>query len=520
MTEFRINRRDLMRRLGAGGLALSASSLLGAGAVISQEARVLRIRNDGDIRRLDPATRGGWYDETVMFAIFSGLVRYAPGEKWAIELDAAESLDDSDPLNIAFTLRPGIMFTGGYGELTAEDVKFSYERFLDPAVDAVYGSDWGALAEVEVTGKYSGIIHLSRPFAPLFTSTMPHASGLILSKAALEGSGEAVIGTDPLACSGPYQLAEWRPREMIRLTRNPGWTGPVPYYDEIQLLPIADLTSAETAFDAGDLDVTQIAVNSIPVRNPAADKLVVKPALAYTWLGMNVENETLSDIRVRRAIQQAIDVQEVVEATFGGAVTPAFGLVPPPLLGARDADLYPFDPAATKALLAEAGAEGLTLTLSFGADPDLMIAAQVIQAQLAAVGITLQIRSMDSATLTAQQQDNAGGSYKEVELFFTTFTTAPDPSWVTEWFTCSQVGVWNFQRTCSEDWDAKNAAAAEETDPAVRNQMYIELQDALEETGAYVFLYHGVNAWVAGPKVTPAYSADAQWALLRDFTGA
>ncbi|WP_373352808.1 ABC transporter substrate-binding protein [Pseudoroseicyclus sp. CXY001] len=520
MTEINLTRRQLMQRLGAGGLALSAGSLFSAGAAFAQDGTTLRIRNDGDIRRLDPATRGGWYDETIMFAIFSGLIRYPSGDAWGWELDAAESIDDSDPLHIGFTLRPGIMFTGDFGEVTAEDVKFSYERFLDPAVDAVYGSDWAALDSVEVTGTYTGIIHLKQPFAPLFTSTMPHASGLIVSKAALEASGSAVIETDPLACSGPYQIDEWRPRELIRLSRNPGWTGPEPYFDVIELLPIDDLTAAETAFDAGDLDATQIAVNSIPVRDPEADDLVVKPALAYTWLGMNIENEKLQDVRVRRAIQRAIDPTEVVVATFGEAVTQAYGIVPPPLLGARYETLYPYDPAASEALLAEAGAEGLEVTLFFGADPDLLIAAQVIQAQLAAVGISLSIRQMDGATLTAQQQDNEGGSYKEIELFFNTFTTAPDPSWVTEWFTSGQIGVWNFQRTGTPEWDAKNAAASEETDPAIRDQMYIELQDELEETGAYVFLYHGVNAWVSKTDVEAAYSADAQWALLRDFKGA
>ncbi|QQA41731.1 ABC transporter substrate-binding protein [Pelagovum pacificum] len=519
MTEFKLNRRQLMKTLGAGGLAMSAGNLLAVGAAISQEGRTLRIRNDGDIRRLDPATRGGWYDETIMFAIYAGLVRYTSGDEWGWQLDAAESIDDSDPLNIAFTLRPGIMFTNDFGELTAEDVKFSYERFLDPAVNAVYGSDWVALDSVEVTDTYSGIIHLKQPFAPLLTSTMPHASGLIVSKAAMEASGSPNIETDPLACSGPYQIGEWRPREIIRLVRNPGWTGPEPYYDTIEILPIDDLTAAETAFDAGDLDVTQIAVNSIVTRDPEADNLVVKPALAYTWLGMNVENEKLQDVRVRRAIQQAINPAEVVLATFGEAVTPAYGVVPPPLLGARESNIYGYDPEAAQALLAGAGAEGLSVTLSFGGDPDLLIAAQVIQAHLAAAGISLEIRSMDGATLTAQQQDNEGGTYKEIELFFSTFTTAPDPSWVTEWFTCSQVGVWNFQRTCSEEWDAQNAAAAEETDEAARAEMYIDLQNQLEETGAYVFLYHGVNAWVSAPDVDPAYSADAQWALLRDFTG-
>ena len=145
-----------------------------------------------------------------------------------------------------------------------------------------------------------------------------------------------------------------------------------------------------------------------------------------------------------------------------------------------------------------------------------MIVAQVMQVQLANVGIDLTIRQMDSNTMIAEAQDPE--DHQNIELIIEPFTTAPDPSWVTEWFTCNQIGDWNFQRTCSEDWDARNTAALTIADPEERAQEYVALQDDLEETGAYVFLYHGVNAWVSKPEVNAAYSADAQWALLRDFT--
>ena len=517
MNEFRITRRQAMQRLGAGGLALAVANLGTGTAVFAEENKVLRIHNDGDIERLDPATRGGWYDETVMFAIFAGLVRYSGGADWEWEKDAAVSIDASDPMNITFELRPGIQFTGGFGEMTAEDVKFSYERFADPEVNAVYASDWGALSEVEVTGTHSGVIRLKEPFAPLFASTLPNASGLIISKKAMEASGKPAIATDPLACSGPYQLAEWRPREVIKLTRNPGWVGPKPYYDEIQLFPIADVTSAETAFAAGDLDCTQIAINSIPAYEGTKGTLTVRPALGYAWIGLNVESPKLADIKVRRALQHAVNVQQIVEATFGDAVDPAFGLVPPPLLGARDKVLYGYDADKARALLKEAGVSDLKISLTFGTDPDLMIVAQVLQSQLADVGVGLTIKQMDSAAMIAQAQDNKGGGYKDIDMIIEPFTTVPDPSWVTEWFTCDQVGVWNFQRTCSPEWDEENAAAVKETDPDKRAKMYVDLQDKLEETGAYVFLYHGVNAWATKPGITPAFKPDAQIALLRDF---
>ncbi|MBP0615904.1 ABC transporter substrate-binding protein [Jiella mangrovi] len=515
MTFTPMNRRTILKSLAIGTAGLIGADMLGPKAAFAIEGKTLKIRNDGDIRNIDPAMRSGWYDETIMFAIFSSLIQYKAGKEWEYELDAAESFDASDPMAIKFSLKPGMKWTNGHGDVTAEDVKYSFERFKDEKLDAIYGSDWAALDHVEVTDELSGIIHMTKPFAPLLASTLPRASGIIVCKKALEENG-GKIETDPFATSGPYTFADWQPRQRITLKRNPDFVGPQPYFEEIQLFPIQDKIAAETAFDAGDLDCTQIQISSIADRKGGKATLTVRPALAYTWLGMNVENPKLSDVKVRRAIQRAVNVPEVVSATFGDAIEPAHGLVPPPLLGARDKVLYPFDQAEAKKLLAEAGAEGLSLTCVLGMDSDQLIAAQVIQAQLAAVGINLKVRQMDDATMDAQMQDKNGG-WKTSEVWIDTFTTAPDPSWVTEWFTCGQVGEWNFQRTCDESWDAENAKAVEETDETKRAKMYRDLQDKLEETGAYVPLYHGVNAWISAPELTPAFTPDGQWPVLREM---
>ncbi|PIJ49405.1 peptide ABC transporter substrate-binding protein [Erwinia sp. OLTSP20] len=517
-----MNRRELLKAMAVLAAGASGSMLLPGGlrmAVAAESGqKILRVQNDQDITNLDPANRSGWYDEMVMFAIYCGLCQYKPGTTWGWQLDAAETLEQVDPQTIRFKLKPGIMWSGDFGEMTAEDVKYSYERFLDPKLSAIYASDWEALDHVEVIGTYDGIIHLKHPFAPLFTSTLPHASGLIICKKALEASKDKKIGTDPLACAGPYRVGSWTPREKLTLTRNEKWHGPATDYDQIQLLPIGDLNTAEMAFEAGDLDMTKINLSAVAKYQDGGSDgtLTLRPALAYTWLGMNVDHPKLKDVRVRRAIQQAIDVASALNTTFGGAVKPAYGLVPPPLPGARSKNNYPYSVEAAKALLKQAGVSGLQLRLDFSTSTDIGTLAQVIQAQLAEVGITLQINQMDGATFVAAGQQSAGDGWKDSQLRITTFTTAPDPSWVTAWFTCSQVGIWNTQRTCDKSWDQLNSAAAVEQDAAKRAAMYVQLQDQLEETGAYVFLYHGSNAWVTPASIKGAWTPDGQWALFRE----
>ncbi len=501
-----------------GFLALAATGALGAKCGLAAGAtRTLRVQNDEDIENLDPANRHGWYDELVMFAIYSGLCLYRSGTEWGWRLDAAETLAQPDPLTVTFTLRQGMQWTNGFGEITADDVKFSYERFLDPRVHADYATDWEALDRVDVTGRYSGVIRLKHPFPPLFASTLPHASGLIVCRRAVEAAG-GLIDTNPPATSGPYRIGSWLPRQSLVLVRHELWNGPMPYYDEIQILPMTP-EQGETAFDAGDLDMTKI-ISSIPVVAAAHDpdvKMISRPALAYHWLGMNMTHPKLADIRVRRAIQRAVDVPAVLQATFGGAVPQAFGNVPAPLNGMRTRNLHGYDPADSRRLLSDAGVKDLELRLDLTQNEDDLTAAQVIQAQLAAVGIKVRIHPMDAASFIALHEVAQGDGWRDTQIYLQRATTAPDASWVMPWFTCEQVGIWNFEHFCDPEWDALSRQAVTELDAAKRAEIYVRLQDRLEESGCYVFLYFGLNTWLTRATIAGAWTPDGQWPLLRDI---
>jgi peptide/nickel transport system substrate-binding protein len=502
---FMIGRRNLLCIAGA---SIAAAPL----------PRVLRIQNDVDIQNLDPANRHGWYDELVLFAVQSGLCQYSPGTVWGWRLDAAEHLVQRDALTTEFALRPGRQWTGGFGEMTAEDVKFSFERFLDPKIQATYLSDWDSLDRVEITGRYTGLIHLKRPFAPLFSATLPGISGTIVCRAAMLKAG-GTVQTDPVASSGPYRIGSWRPRELLHLVRNPLWAGEKPWFDEIEVIPM-DFREAETAFDSGDLDVTRIGIGAIPLIRDAHDPgtaLTIRPALDYNWLGMNMAHPKLADPRVRRAIQQAVDVPDVLQAAFGDAVAPALGLVPPPLLGARTRKLYHFDPPRAHALLKEAGVTNLSLRIDFEHDIDRMAIAQVIQSQLHDVGITVRLHPMDEASFAAEGQESEGESWRDLQLSIEKFTASPDPSSVLVWFTCRQVGIWNTERYCDSRFDGMVAEAVAEENDVLRAAKYVDLQDMLEESGAFLPLYHGVNAWACRSGIAGAWSPDGQWPFLRDI---
>ena len=124
------------------------------------------------------------------------------------------------------------------------------------------------------------------------------------------------------------------------LSRNPDWPGDAPEFDEIHIIPIEDEKTAELAFEGGDLDYTWVSVSSIPryeTTPPEGGHVVVKPSLAYVWLGMNMEAAPFDNADVRRAVQHAIDVPAVLDAAYFGAADAATGIIAPGLIGHRDA---------------------------------------------------------------------------------------------------------------------------------------------------------------------------------------
>ena len=212
-------RSFLMGASALGGLA--AAGLLPARRA-QAAGGTLRTRTYADIRSMDPAFSQGVVDEEIHAAIYNKLIQYKPGREWGWQLDAAAMIEQVDPTHIKFALRDDIGFTNGHGAMTAEDVKFSFERIVDDATESPNKPDMGPLSHVEVTGEREGTIVLNEPFAPLWTIALPYITGNIVSKAATEAAGGR-IGADPVAESGPYLRASWSPKEKTVLKRNPDW---------------------------------------------------------------------------------------------------------------------------------------------------------------------------------------------------------------------------------------------------------------------------------------------------------
>lgn len=520
------DRQALLARAAALGLTGAAATAfadsLTPAAFAESSGRAagggtLRMRLENDISNLDPAFFPTEADEVVTGCVHEGLVTFKPGTFDVVNC-LAESFEASkDGLRFNFKLKQGVPFHKGYGEVTADDVKYSYERIAGitkPNIHAVYSGDWSALARVKITGKYSGTLILKEKFAPLMHSTLPAGSGLVLSKKALLKLGNKGIATHPVG-TGPYEFVSWTPKQKAVVETFADYAGSNKRfvrgktYDAINFLPIADDSAAETGLRAGDIDFSRISSASVDRFSKISNMKVYKNAsLDYQFLALNVQDPVLKDVRVRQAIRLAIDVPSIIAAAYDDKWEQAYAIIPKSMgLGYwAGAPKYKRNVNAAKQLLSAAGANGITLRLAIvNAEAD-KTAGQIIQSNLKDVGISVDLITQDSATLFAIP--GGGGDGKKRQMVYSGYVSEPDPSWSTVWWTCAQMGQWNWDNWCNKAFSSLHNRALKETSNAKRQAMYVGMQKLWDKEAGIVWIGYPTYYSVGSTKVKPTIRPD------------
>ena len=477
--------------------------------VSAANSETLRVYVPSDPASIDPAFWGTTVDSYLMFNLMPRLATPVPGKAWKLELDAAESVDLSDPTKIKFTLKKGIQWANGYGELTAEDVKFSYERHLDEALGSYIASEFDALEKVEVTGSHSGIIHLKYPAVPMWQSTLGWYGGTIISKKeAMENDGKLPVQVK--ATAGAYTFAEFSPGARMVLKADPNWYGPKPYYDEVVLIPIGDTNAAEVAFAAGELDFLTNTVSSpeqLRAQHGDTAKVDVLTSVNHLWLGLNAQHPKLADPKVRKAIQMAIDVDTLIEGSYDGMAVPrATGFAAPGMVGYRADNKVKYDVAAARSLVKEAGADGLTVELSYANFGERPTQAQIIQANLAEIGINLDIVGVDEATYWDVTAIKTADRQMTLKAWFGN----PEAMYSLQYFTEAEFGGWNWEGFDHPKYTEMMNAAWETVDDKKRGDMYVKMQDLMEESGTFLFIDNTPTKIMYKKEIVPGILPDGR----------
>jgi peptide/nickel transport system substrate-binding protein len=370
---------------------------------MAQEKVVREALKASDIRSLDPHYGTTTIDYACIDPMFNALVRFKPSDinPEKIEPDLAERWERSkDGLVWTFYLRKGVKFHKGYGELTAEDVKFSLEKAANKATSGFAG-DYSALSKVEALDKYTVRLTFKSAIPSVLGVLTNYHGGYIISKKAYDEKGDK-FKFDPIG-TGPFMLKEYVPKEKVVEVRHPDFFRGKPALDRVELWFMPDASSREMAFRKGEIDLVEGEREQSWVKKmrdiPGTAIEIFGPGETLV-LHFNMTKKPLDDVRVRRAICHAVNIKELM-AFLGPDVTePLVSVIPISYLGGTDkVPAYEFSPEKAKKLLAEAGfPKGLELSMVITEMSDYRRPMEQVQEQLRRVGINLK---MDVITHTA-----------------------------------------------------------------------------------------------------------------------
>ncbi|MBZ0261973.1 MAG: peptide ABC transporter substrate-binding protein [Hyphomicrobiales bacterium] len=502
---WRTDRRELLKMGGALAGLLAVPKM-----AWSAEGDTLRLRIDADLQVLDPKGIIGGLDEIIPRCTQISLIRLGDTRDGNQAMNwGAEKIEWTSPTTIAFTLMEGLKWTNGFGPVTAEDVKFSFERIAGS--DSAWAYQFEKFDHVEVTDARSGIIHLKQPFKPFWVITLPYYGGHIVCKAAVEKAGGSYTTEIPAQC-GPFLMEKWEQNQKVTLVANPDWPGPKSDFSRIEIYIVTDDQAAQLAYEADAFDFTRLAVSAakqVKTNMPKGARLIEAQSTRYAWLTINMNSPLLSDIRVRQAIQYAYDGDAVLQGAYDGLTGRAAGVVQPGTAFAREENhIATRDVEKAKALLAEAGVSNLTLKLVALTDSTTQAIAQIIQSSLAEAGITVEIEPTEEAAYWALGDKTQGDTYKTLELVLMNFAGGIDPTENLVWFRPDQIGVYNWSFFDSKEFEDLYQQGVVEQDDAKRKAIFNRMEDLMEDSGGFVFICFEPYIAIHDDNLQPVILAD------------
>ena len=442
----------------------------------------------GEPDQLDPQRTSAYFSFEVLENVFDTLVE--PDEDLQMRPALAASWDISpDQLVWTFHLRPGVSWHDG-SPFTAADVVYSYRRIKD---EKLTNSDkFSAVSDVVATDPVTVQITVTHPTPNLLTNLGGFKGTAIVQRANVE-SGQ--IATHPIG-TGPFMFAGRRSGDSITLKTNPHYWGQAPRISGVTYRFISEPTTALSALQAGEVDWT----DSVPPQRVAALRdddsltLAVTPSNDYWYLALNEARAPWHDVRVRQAIAYAIDRESITAATTYRTATTNQLAIPQGNPWFTPYDRYRRDIDKAKALLAQAGAAPTTLDMLVTSDyPETVTAAQIIADNLAPLGITVHIRTVDFATWLDEQ--NSGRF--DMLMMGWLGNIDPDDFYYAQHHTD---GTANAQKFSDPDVDRWLDEGRVETDPARRKNLYAKAATRIADQVSYLFLYNPsvVQAWSTG----------------------
>jgi peptide/nickel transport system substrate-binding protein len=485
-------------------LVLAALSLAFGGSALAQ---TITVGQASDPVTLDPHGQNDQPSARVRVQIYDTLV--VQSEDLELVPGLAESWEQVDDTTYEFVIREGVSFHNG-DPLTAADVVYSLNRLRDPETAAPAAFLVDAIESVEATSDMVVRITTEFPFAPIL-SHLAHGATAILSERAVTEAGDD-YGTTVAVGTGPFRFVNWATASQLVLERNPDWWGGEVLPERVVFRPITEGTVRAIELETGGVDIayTLEATDANRLRggeNPNV-RLESVETLTTSYIGFNVQKEPFDDVRVRQAINHAIDVELIAEVVYTGQATRATSPTPQRVFGSNP-NLEPFEynPERARELLAEAGYEnGFSTTLWTNDNPLRIQIAEIVQAELGELDISVDVQVLEWG---AYLSDTAAGLHDMFILGWVTVTGDADYGLYSLFHSSQQGNPGNRTFFADDRVDELLDRGRTSLDEEERLAAYYEAQEIIQEEAPWVFLIfttedNGVRADIQGFVPHPA----------------
>jgi len=481
--------------LAALGLTLLAASLLvGSSAARSTAGGTLVIGRTADVNTLDPQKATAFQSVQTLGLIYGTLVQLNKS------LDIVPGLATSwkfgnNSQTLTFTLRPKVKFQNG-AAFTSADVAASLNRILNPATAAVARANIADIQSIATPNARTVVLNLSEPDVPILAA-LADLNTAMLSAADIQSGSFA---THPNG-TGPFSFSSWTPNQSLKLVRNATYWGAKPPLAGVQFRVIPDEPSVVAALKANQIQMGLIS-DPVVARTVTGNGLKVlrQPSLAYHVLMLNDRHTPLNKLYVRLAIQCAIDRRQVLQSAALGEGQVTGPITSPAYRSDPNARPCP-TPNLTKAkkFMAAAGFPngGITLhtIVETGEYATAVADAQSVQAQLAKIGITLDLQTLDSGTYVsrwlAADFDAAialnGGRVDPDTMYVRYFTSAGNLNKVAGY--------------ASPKLDSLFSQGKSTSNLKQRKAIYTQISKTLESQGVWVWMFTANDYYAVNSKV-------------------
>lgn len=492
MTKFFVNRGVV----ASGLAALVLSTALVAAPAIAQD-RDITFAFGAPILTLDPGISAGSQAQTVRIQIMESLVQLN-ADTGAIEPLLAESWSVADDgVTWTFNLRPGVTFHDG-SPLTAQDVKASFERLINPDSGLPRGNDLRVITEINAIDDLTVELVTSAPFGPML-QTLAQDSVSILSAESLAAE-DANVAWNPIG-TGPFRYDAHVAEQSVTLVRNDDYWGDLAEAETITFISVPEASTRLAMLETGEADiVVDVPGIEVPRLRDSDDiGLIEKPNTRLIHIGINMTKEPFDDVRVREALNLAVDREAIVAGVLGGLGIPANSVIAESVFGYAPQEGLDYDPDRARELLAEAGyPDGFSTTLwtpqgRYYMDREVTVA---VQAMLLEIGISANVEIIDwSSYLTMLREPEGQNQSQLYTLGWETGTN--DIQYILDTiFQAARVAPdgWNTMFYVNEELDALAREIAAEVDPEARAAKAAEAQAMIIADAPWVPLYGSVQA--------------------------